>query len=184
MSLCVTFSRTDVGLYIYHLFVWSNLNFLHSSQWITLPTQLCLVLYSFWGNLRQSLIMCLMILSLSPHNRHLLFCCVLVILVSIWLVLMALFCGAIRRDSVSLLRFPFLSYVHVFSWEMLLINVHRIVFLIIVVLLVLVSSVLFFGGWNQSFPTLLYVVFKSLYWCVYTVFISGKSSSSFFSWHI
>ena len=38
-SLCVLFSRTGTGLCIYHLFVWSNLNFLHISQWITLPTQ-------------------------------------------------------------------------------------------------------------------------------------------------
>ena len=41
-SLCVSLSRTDAGL-----FVWSNLNFLHNSQWITLPTQSYLVLYSF-----------------------------------------------------------------------------------------------------------------------------------------
>ena len=46
-SLCVSFSRIGAGLCIYHLFVWSNLNFLHISQWITLPTQLCLVLHSF-----------------------------------------------------------------------------------------------------------------------------------------
>ena len=26
-SLCFSFSRTDSGLYLYHLFVWSNLNF-------------------------------------------------------------------------------------------------------------------------------------------------------------
>ena len=32
-SLCVSFSRTGAGLCIYHLFVWSNLNFLHISQW-------------------------------------------------------------------------------------------------------------------------------------------------------
>ena len=36
-SLCVSFSRTDVGFCIYHLFVWWNLNFLHISPWITLP---------------------------------------------------------------------------------------------------------------------------------------------------
>ena len=30
-SLCVSFSRTDAWLCIYHLFVWSNLNFLHIS---------------------------------------------------------------------------------------------------------------------------------------------------------
>ena len=37
-SLCVSFSRTDVGLCIYHLFVWSNWNLLHNSQWISLST--------------------------------------------------------------------------------------------------------------------------------------------------
>ena len=40
-TLCVSFSRTGVGLCIYHLFAWSNLEFLHISQWITLPIQLC-----------------------------------------------------------------------------------------------------------------------------------------------
>ena len=57
MSFCVSFSRTDSGLCIYHLFIWSNFNFLHSSQWIILPTQLCLVLYYFCANLLHSLIM-------------------------------------------------------------------------------------------------------------------------------
>ena len=46
-SLCVSFSRTDSGLCIYYFFVWSNLNFLYNSQWITLPNQSCLFLYSF-----------------------------------------------------------------------------------------------------------------------------------------
>ena len=59
-SLCVLFFRTGAGLCIYHLFMWSNLNFLHISQWITLPTQSCLVLYSFCANLLHSLIMWLM----------------------------------------------------------------------------------------------------------------------------
>ena len=35
-SLCVSFSRTGAGLCIYHLLVWSNLNFLHISQLILL----------------------------------------------------------------------------------------------------------------------------------------------------
>ena len=47
-SLYVSFSRTDAGFCIYHLFVWSNLNFLHISQWITLPTKLCLVFFFFF----------------------------------------------------------------------------------------------------------------------------------------
>ena len=66
--ICVSLPRIDDGLCIYHLFVWSNLNFLHNSQWITLPTQLCLVLYSFCANLLHSLIMWLVDSSLSPHN--------------------------------------------------------------------------------------------------------------------
>ena len=56
--------------------------------------------------------MWLMVSSLSPHNLHLLFCCILSILALIWLVLIALFCVAIRRDSISLLRFPFLSHYY------------------------------------------------------------------------
>ena len=38
-SLCMLFSRTGAGLYIYHLLVWSKLNFLYISLCITLPTQ-------------------------------------------------------------------------------------------------------------------------------------------------
>ena len=56
-SLCVLFSRTGAGLCIYHLWMRSNLNFLHISQWITLSTQSCLVLYSFCANLLHSPIM-------------------------------------------------------------------------------------------------------------------------------
>ena len=37
--LCVYFFKTDSGLCIYYLFVWSNFSFLHNSQWITLPTR-------------------------------------------------------------------------------------------------------------------------------------------------
>ena len=68
------------------------------------------------------IIMWLIVSSLSPHSLHLLSCCVLSILVLIWLVLMALSCTAIRRDSVSLLRFPFLSQVQVLWCEMFFIR--------------------------------------------------------------
>ena len=101
-SLCVLFSLTIAELYSYHLIVWSNLNFLHISQWITLPIQSCPVLYSFYSNLLHSLMMWLMASSLSTHSQRWLFCCVLSILALIWLVLMVFSCAAIRRDSVSL----------------------------------------------------------------------------------
>ena len=76
-SLCVSFSRFDARVCIYHSFLWSNFNFLHNSQLINLLIQSCLVLYSFCANLLHSLIMRLTISSLSPHNLHLLFCCLL-----------------------------------------------------------------------------------------------------------
>ena len=106
--------RSEAGLCIYHLFVISNLIFLHISSWITLPTQSCLVLYFFRANLLHSLIMWLIVSSLLQRNLHFLFCCVLSILAMIWLVLVALFCTAIKRDSVSSLKFPCLIHVHVF----------------------------------------------------------------------
>ena len=84
-SLCFSFSRTDFGLCIYHLFEWSNFNFLHNSQWITFSSQSCLVLYSFGANLLHSLIMWLIVSSLSPHNLHLLFCCILSVLT--WIII-------------------------------------------------------------------------------------------------
>ena len=121
-SLCVSFCRTAAGFCVYHLFVWSKLNFLHISKRTTLPTQLSLVLYSFWSNLMQSLIMWLIVSSLSLQNLHLQFCCVLSILVLIRLVLMVLFCAAIKWDSVSLSKFLFLSHVHVFLSETLFIS--------------------------------------------------------------
>ena len=150
-SLCVSFSKTGAGLCIYHLLVWSNLNFLHISQGMTLPTQSCVALYSY-ANLLHSLIMWLMVSSLSPHSLHLLFCCVLSILALIWLVLMALFCTAIRKDSASLLKFPFLSHVQVLSCEMLFISrlkrpgscfPSHFCFLVFVILLSIVLSVMF-----------------------------------------
>ena len=121
-NLRVSFSKTDSGLSIYYLFVWSNLNFLHNSQLIPLPTQSCLALDSFCINMQHSLIMRLIVSSLSPHNLHLLFCCVLSVLALIWLVLMALFCAAIRRDSISLFKYPFLSNIQVFTCKILLVS--------------------------------------------------------------
>ena len=178
-SLCVSFFRAGVGLCIYHLLAWSNLNFLHISQWITLPTQSCIALYSFYANLLHPLIMWLMVSSLSPHSLYLLFCCVLSIVALIWLVLMALFCAAIRRDSVSLLMFPFLRHVQVLSCEMFISRLKRpwscFPFLCVVSI---VSD-----GCNESPFVLFYVVLES-YWCINAIFNARKSSSSFLSWYI
>ena len=126
--------------------------------------------------------MWLIVSSLSPHNIHLLFCCVLSIFALMWLVFMALFCAAIRRDSVSLLRFPFLSHVHVFSCEMSLKTSTELFFFTLLfsgycrsVNLCVVSIVS--GDCNQSSSAFFYVVFESLYRWVRAVFKAGKSPS-------
>ena len=63
---CVTFFTAESWLCIYHLFVGSNLYFLHNSQWITFPTQSCLDWYSLCANLLHSVIIWLIVSSLSP----------------------------------------------------------------------------------------------------------------------
>ena len=132
-----------------------------------------------------------MVSSLSPHNTHLLFCCILSILALTWLVLMVLFCAVIRRDSVSLLRFPFFSYIQVFLCEMLLICSLKCLyshlsshfgFLVIFVMLIPIYVSIVSDGSNQSSSALSYVFFKLFYRCINTIFNAGKSSSSFFAW--
>ena len=105
----VPFSRTAAELCIYHLFVWSNLNFLHISQWITLPTHSCLASYFFCANLLHSLIMWLIVSSLSMHSQNLLFCCILSLLALIWWFL--------RRYFV--LRFGEILFIIIHSLELL-----------------------------------------------------------------
>ena len=148
----MSFFRTAAGVCKYHFFVWSNLNYSHISQ-------SCQVLYSLCVNLLNSLIMWLMVLSLSPRNLHFLYCCVLGFLALIWLIFMALFCAVIRRDSVSLLKFPFLSHVQDFSCKMLFISRLKrpeicfpspFCFQVFIIYLVSVVSIIF-NGCNQSF---------------------------------
>ena len=85
------FSWVDSTLCIYQYVVQSNFNFLHNSQWITFPTQSCLVLNSF---------MRLTLSSLSPHEQRLLF--VINFCINI-IGLYGNFFEEIKRDSVSLL---------------------------------------------------------------------------------
>ena len=107
---------------------------MHNSQWI----QSYLVLYSFCAYLLHSLIMWLIVSSLSPYNQYLCFFGVLSILALISQVIMALFCAAIRRDSVSLLRFPFLSHVQIFPCEMPLVS--RSTYIIITIIIIKYKS--------------------------------------------
>ena len=54
--LCASFSWTDSGLV-----EWSRFNFLHNYQWIPLPTQSCLVLFSFCAGLLLLLLLSLLL---------------------------------------------------------------------------------------------------------------------------
>ena len=126
-----------------------------------------------------SFIMWLMVSSLSPHNLHLLFCCVLSILALIGLVLMAFFCVGIRRDHVSFLKFPFLSHVHFFSCEMLFISRLKRPKDLFFFPFLFPSYCHSFGqrvvclvsdGCNQSSIMFFFVVLESLYRCISAVF--------------
>ena len=151
--MCISFSRTESGLRKCHLVVWSNFNFLHNSQWITFPVQLCQVLYSFCTYSLHLPIMWLIVLSLLPHKTYICyFFCILSIFALTKFVLMTMFCAAIKKDSVSLLRFSFLSHVQVYSYEIFFVCCLKypysclsshFYFLVIVVLLILVLFVLF-----------------------------------------
>ena len=138
----------DNGLCMNHLIVLLNYIFLHNSQWITFPTQLCLVLYSHYASLLHSLIMRLMVSSLSPHNLHLPFH-----FAFIYLVFMTLFWAAIK-SAVSLLKFPFRCQLQVFSCEISLVCLFKypysfsskFCFLIMVILFLFRLSVLFLAA--------------------------------------
>ena len=75
-SLWVSFSRTDFELCIYHLFVWTNFNFLHNSLWINFPIESYLVLYSLCTNLVHSLIIWLIVLSITTKPTFTILCLV------------------------------------------------------------------------------------------------------------
>ena len=94
-----------------------------------------------------------------------------------WLVLKALFYAVIRRDSISLLKVSF-SYPCPSLLESLEVSSY-FSFLVISCLICFVPD-----GYNQSFSTLNYVIFESLYRFINAILNAGKSSSSFFSWQI
>ena len=125
--------------------------------------------------------------SLSGFSPQLSF--LLSILGFISLVLMALFCAAIGRDSVSLFRFPFLCHVHVFLCGILLVCrlkcpycyfSSHFCFLVIFILLMLVLSELSLVT-VISFLCAFLCSLRVVVYSVNAVFNAGKSSSSSFS---
>ena len=109
----VSFSRTDSGLCTYHLLDWSYLNLLNNSWWTTFPTQSCLLVHLFCVSLLHALITWRIASYPSPHNLHLILCCLESIFTFIILVHMASFFFAMKKDKISRLRFPLLSHVQV-----------------------------------------------------------------------
>ena len=96
---------------------------------------------------------------------------------------MAMFYAAIRRDSVSLRRFPFLSCVQAFWCEISLVSrlkypyscfSSHFCFLALVVQFIILLFILFLDA------IIGLVVFESSYWCIDTIFNAVESSSSFF----
>ena len=104
------------------------------------------------------------------------------------ILLLCVFCAASRRESFSLLIFPFLSHIHIFSGEISLVELSIQLFFFFVFWLFFFCWCLccLYRFWSLKSVVLwtLHVIFKSLYRCINAVFSAGKSSSSFFSWHI
>ena len=80
---------------------------------------------------------------------------------------MTLFCAAIRRDSVFLLRFPFLSHVQVFSCEILLIRRLKVIIIIIIII--------FFTPYGIFIPALADVISLESEWLQITLGIQDSS---------
>ena len=72
---------------MYIIMVWC-FSFLHNSQWIIFLFQSYLVLCSFCAYLLHSLIIWLIVSSLSLHNLHLQFCCILFIFTLLFIGIM------------------------------------------------------------------------------------------------
>ena len=116
--------------------------------------------------------MWLIVLSLSLPSLHLLFCWVLSILALIWLVLTALPCAAIWRDSVSLLKFPFLSHIQVLSCEILFIS-HLL--LLLSLLLLLYRYLVDFTGVWVTLSVLKSPGLFSIFWPISIILLFGWS---------
>ena len=108
-------------------------------------------LYSRCAYIPLSLFIWLIVSSSSPYNQHLLFFR-LVCSYLTYLILMMLFCAAIWRDSVSLLKYPFFNDVQLSSCKISLVCCSKcpyncfyshFCFLVIFVQLMLMVSVLF-----------------------------------------
>ena len=130
--LCVALSWGDCWFWMYHLFAWSNLNFLHIPtgspsplgrvKFYPLLSQIYCIRLSWDGSFRL--------------YQHIIYIYSYIVTSSIFamteLVLLALFCATMRRDSVSLFRFFYLSQIQGFTREISLVcrlNVHTVAFI-------------------------------------------------------
>ena len=110
-----SFSRAASGWCSYHFgLTWISLA-PQFSQWIHLPIQLCLLLYSFWASLVHSLTLCLIVSSALLHILHFVSSWDLSIFPLIWLVRMACSWAAYTKLPVSRFRVPFCNHCHL-SW--------------------------------------------------------------------
>ena len=125
-------------------------------------------------------------------TRQMLFCCVSSILALIWMVFMALFRSAIRRDWVSLSKFPFLCHILVFLCEISFVSRFKTSIELFSFPCLFSGEFCFVrprfvsivsSGCNQFSSLLFNEVFKLFYRCISIVFNAGKSCASFFSRH-
>ena len=190
-SLTISFSRMDSGLCMYHLFVWSNLN-LHNSQWITFPTQSCLVILFLRPLTAFAYYVIDRFISIPTQPKSAILLC----LVYFWFDIVSPYGVVLRCNQKwfsfflnSSLSYPCSSFL---VWDFACLSLEISIWLFFFPFLFsgYFCSVyayvvcIVFTRCNQSSSTFFNVVFKSLYRCIDAIFYASESSASFFSWHI
>ena len=112
-TLISSFSTAPSTACSYHFSMCSNLFFLQISQWTFFATLSCRLLYYFWANFSQPLVMCCTLSPFFPNNLHRELSLVLSMWYFIWFVLIACSCAAHSNDSVPNFKSPLDNHCHI-----------------------------------------------------------------------
>ena len=178
----------DTCLFIYHLVIWSNFNFLYISQWISIPTYTWQVLYSFCDSLFQSLIMWVILFFQSQLNLQLQ--CYIIDFHFDIICPYGVLCRYEKNFSFSLNISFKLSCPGLFAWDFANLSLEICIQLFYFSYLFRnfcsfsLCRYCFTSHCYRSFFDLFNVVFDSFHCWISAVFSPSESTSFSFSWHI
>ena len=161
--LCISFSSTDSGLFIYHLVIeWNR----------TIPSRL-LFLPSRVESCNSFVLVCYIHLLSLQHNlfNNIVFCYYEKKNQFFSRVFTFVVMSSYAISLVCCLKYPYSCS-------------SNFCFLIFVVFLIGLMFLLATGWCNKSLFSLFCIFLVSFYWSIYTILNAGESSFSFFPWHI